>query len=87
MVDMTVKEKKETLGGYRVGLSFNPSKIAVVDEIKDKTAELITLLENLRVEEQNKDNKEVQRLISLAQTHYENGAMWGVKGATKHLLK
>lgn len=45
----------------------------MIAEIKHRTAELIDLCENLK----DKDH----RLASLAQTHYENAAMWAVKAA------
>jgi hypothetical protein len=63
-----------TLGQQRVRAEFNPSKNGVVDQIKNKTAELIDLCETLK----SKD----ARLVALAQTHYEDAAMWAVKAAT-----
>jgi hypothetical protein len=68
------KEKQMSLGEDRVRTKFNPSADGVVDKIKQKTAELIDLCETIK----NKD----QRLIALAQTHYEDAAMWAVKAAT-----
>lgn len=63
-----------TLGEQRVRVSFNPSAESVVDQIKQKTAELIDLCETLKP----KDG----RLASLAQTTYEEASMWAVKAAT-----
>ena len=63
-----------TIGGGRVRIAFNPSTENVVDEIKAKTAELIDLVEELK----HKD----PRLAALAQTAYEEAAMWAVKCAT-----
>lgn len=63
-----------TLGEKRVRTEFNPSKDSIVDQIKQKSAELINLCEGLK----EKDG----RLASLAQTSYEEGAMWAVKAAT-----
>lgn len=63
-----------TIGEDRVRVSFNPSDNNIVDRIKLKTAELIDLCETLK----EKD----ARLASLAQTHYEDAAMWAVKAAT-----
>lgn len=68
------EEKKQTLGEQRVRTTFNPSNNGLVDQIKQKTAELINLCEDLK----NKD----PRLSSLAQTSYEEAAMWAVKAAT-----
>lgn len=63
-----------TIGETRVRTAFNPSADALVDRIKHKSAELIDLCESL------KDND--ARLASLAQTAYEEAAMWAVKAAT-----
>lgn len=64
----------QSIGEQRVRTKFNPSADSVVDKIKQKTAELINLCEELKV----KDG----RLASLAQTEYETAAMWAVKAAT-----
>lgn len=63
-----------SVGEDRVRVMFNPSADGVVDQIKRKTAELIDLCETLKQKE--------ARLASLAQTHYEDAAMWAVKAAT-----
>jgi hypothetical protein len=63
-----------TLGETRVRTTFNPGADGVVDQIKQKTAELIDLCETIK----SKD----ARLVALAQTHYEDAAMWAVKAAT-----
>jgi hypothetical protein len=63
-----------TVGEERVRIKFNPGGNGIVDEIKQKSAELINLCETLK----SKD----ARLASLAQTHYEDAAMWAVKAAT-----
>jgi hypothetical protein len=62
------------VGEDRVRVSFNPSNDDVVDQIKSATADLINLCEGLR----SKDG----RLVALAQTAYEEAAMWAVKAAT-----
>jgi len=67
-------ENNQTVGEKRVRTSFNPSNDSVVDQIKQKTAELINLVETVK----DKD----PRLAALAQTEYENAAMWAVKCAT-----
>ena len=64
----------QTVGEQRVRTTFNPSQDSVVDQIKQKTVELINLCETLK----EKDG----RLASLAQTSYEEAAMWAVKAAT-----
>lgn len=65
---------EQTIGEQRVRTSFNPSSDSIVDQVKQKTAELINLCEQLKA----KDG----RLASLAQTAYEEAAMWAVKAAT-----
>lgn len=64
-----------SLGADRVRLQFNPNKNSLVDQIKQKTADLIDLCE---AELKSKD----PRLAALAQTYYEDAAMWAVKAAT-----
>lgn len=63
-----------SIGEERVRVAFNPSTSGVVDEVKQKTAELINICEGLK----DKD----PRLAALAQTAYEEAAMWAVKAAT-----
>ena len=65
---------EKTVGELRVRTEFNPSQSDVVSQIKQKAAELINLCEELK----SKD----PRLASLAQTAFEEGAMWAVKAAT-----
>jgi hypothetical protein len=63
-----------SIGEDRVRTTFNPSANGMIDQIKQKSAELIDLCETLK----SKD----ARLAALAQTHYEDAAMWAVKAAT-----
>lgn len=70
----------QTKGEYRVGTSFNPSNSSTVDRIKSAAAVLIDQIEDIAVAS---DNPEVKRLCALAQTAFEDGAMWAVKAATK----
>lgn len=67
-------DKKQTMGELRVRASFNPAQDSTVDEIKRLAAELIDLAELCRELD--------PRLVSLAQTAFEEGAMWAVKAAT-----
>ena len=64
----------KTIGEQRVRTEFNPANSGIVDQIKQKSAELINLCEELKT----KDG----RLASLAQTGDEEAAMWAVKAAT-----
>lgn len=66
-----------TIGEDRVRTKFNPSNDTLVEQIKQKSAELIDLCGN-----QPSADGEAQRLWSLAMTHYEDAAMWAVKAAT-----
>jgi len=63
-----------TLGESRVRVQFNPDQNDTVSQIKQKTAELINLVDSIK----EKDG----RLASLAMTEYETAAMWAVKLAT-----
>jgi hypothetical protein len=67
-----------TLGEDRVRLMFNVSNNELVAEIKQRVAELIDTCETIKVEGQ----PELNRLVALAQTAFEDGAMWAVKAAT-----
>ena len=65
---------EQTIGEQRVRTTFNLGASSDVDVIKNKSAELIDLCEKLK----SKD----PRLASLAQTSYEEAAMWAVKATT-----
>ena len=70
---------EKTLGEKRVRTDdFNPSQASKIDQIKQKSAELINFVQGLRDEH----NGEQARLVSLAQTSYEEAAMWAIKAAT-----
>ena len=66
--------QEQTLGQRRVRTSFNPSKDNLVDEVKRMSASLIDLCDI---------HKDLDpRLAALAQTAYEEAAMWAVKLVT-----
>jgi hypothetical protein len=72
-----------SLGEDRVRIKFNPSDNSLVNQIKQKSAELIDLVEEMKLSAQKASaQSEVIRLCALAQTHYEDAAMWAVKAAT-----
>ena len=71
---MSDTKTEQTVGEVRVRTTFNPSQTDLVAQIKQKSADLINLCEGLK----SKDG----RLASLAQTSYEEAAMWAVKAAT-----
>lgn len=63
-----------SMGANRVREDFNPSADNMVTKIKRYTADLIDLCEDLKPLD--------PRLAALAQTAYEEAAMWAVKAAT-----
>lgn len=69
-----------TLGQKRVkaklSVEFNPEKNEMVDLIKNKSAELIDLCQEMT---EIGLESERNRLIELAQTKYEEAAMFAVK--------
>lgn len=67
-------EGTKTLGEARVRTQFNTTSSSIVDQIKQRSAELIDICEGLKLQD--------PRLASLAQTSYEEAAMWAVKAAT-----
>lgn len=80
-----------TVGEARVRVSFNvveqKAERANVDAIKFDTAKLIDFCEDgkkdVKAKEWNDNAKaEAGRLWALAQTTYEEAAMWAVKAAT-----
>lgn len=68
-----------SLGERRVRWDFNPSGNALVDAIKATAASAIDECEGIKL---RSDDPEVKRLAALAQTAFEEGAMWAVKAAT-----
>ena len=72
----------QTLGENRVRTQFNPSQTDLVSDLKQKSAQLINLVDSLKPTDGSMMSGEKARLISLAQTAYEEAAMWAVKAAT-----
>jgi hypothetical protein len=64
----------QSIGEKRVRTHFNTTNNSIVDEIKKKSAELINICEDHK----HRD----PRLCALAQTAFEEAAMWAVKLAT-----
>ncbi len=69
---------EQTFGQMRVRANFNPSENLLVTAIKQKTAVIIDILEGGRTDAPG----EKLRLIALAQTAYEEAAMWATKAMT-----
>lgn len=70
---------ERTLGERRVRVDFNPSQEGIVYDLKRHTAAIIDLVQKVK---ENTSDPEALRLCSLAQTAYEEAAMWAVKAAT-----
>lgn len=68
-----------TEGEYRVGVSFNPSNNATVDDIKRKVANLIDMLYPIATDRTHPGS----RCAAIALTELEGAAMWAVKAVTK----
>lgn len=68
-----------TYGEKAVGLTFNPSSLSDVDEIKAKCASIIDSLNNLR---EKAIDGEVKAQYTLAIRKIQEGQMWGVKAVT-----
>lgn len=65
--------------------NFNPSENKLVDQIKEKSAELIDLLQDslIPTPDENRTIAPNQaRLLSIAKTKYEEACLWAVKAAT-----
>jgi len=71
-----------SLGEKRVRSAFNPSGEGNVNCIKNDTAKLINVCEEMKPKAGEPVDGEKMRLIALAQTTYEEAAMWAVKAAT-----
>ena len=67
-----------TFGEKAVGLTFNPSGDAKVQEVKELYAKIIDLLNDAR----GLDRNEKARLLSVAITEAQAAQMWAVKGIT-----
>jgi len=70
-----------TLGQRRVKAEFNPAKNGLVDQLKNKSAELIDLIETMRSAgtQAEKVSGEKHRLLAIAQTEVETACMYAVK--------
>jgi len=74
---MSDATKTLSVGERRVRTTFNPSAESSVDKIKQTTAQLINLCDEIK-------DKDI-RLAALAMTAYEEAAMWAVKLATTNI--
>jgi len=72
---------ENTIGEKRVRTDFNPESVGNVNFIKQNSAKLINVCEEMKPKEGEKVEPEKLRLIALAQTACE-AAMWAVKAVT-----
>ncbi len=71
-------QKLQSTGEKRMRTQFNPSSSSTVDVFKASTAILIDICED----QKPGADPEKLRLLALAQTCYEQAAMWAVKAVT-----
>lgn len=69
---------EETYGQKRARTQFNPTNDPQLDLIKQKSAEIIDLLEVIR-----NNNPDRNISISSAQSSFEVGVMWSEKAVTE----
>lgn len=74
---MAMEQKELTKGEKMVRTAFNPSNRGTVDSIKQMTASLINMTEELKSRD--------PRLAALAQTYFETACMFAVKAATAEI--
>lgn len=79
---MSDDKSKQTIGEKRVRTKFNPSGVGNVNFIKENSAKLINVCDDMKPKEGEKVDPEKLRLIALAQTAYEEATHWAVKAAT-----
>ena len=77
-MENSTEKIEATIGEKRVRTSFNVSNDNFIDRIKNETADLINQVDSLK----EGAAPEKIRLVSLAQTAYEEAAMWAAKAAT-----
>lgn len=68
-----------TFGQKAVGLRFNPSPDSAVDVCKQRFADAIDQMHELR---SASDSQEAKRLASVAITELQTAQMWAVKALT-----
>lgn len=73
-------ERELTFGEKAVGLSFNPSNNAEVDQIKREFAQIIDTLHQRRSSPDTTGDQ--ARMLSVAITEAQTAQMWAVKAVT-----
>lgn len=80
------EQKKLSIGEERVRISFNPSGSGDVYSVKSEAAISINRCESAKpLSPCSFNDAEVLRLLVLAQTAYEEAAMWMVKALTYNI--
>jgi hypothetical protein len=74
-----MSETELTFGQKAVGLNFNPSGDDAVGQVKQKFADVIDQLNDLR---NSSASNEVKRMSSIAITEAQTAQMWAVKAIT-----
>ncbi|MGI3464041.1 hypothetical protein ACRU22_12085 [Providencia stuartii] len=69
----------KSLGQKLVGISFNPSSLSTVDEVKQKSAELIDLV---RDSMESATSEEALMIHNEAMRRIVDAQMWAVKAIT-----
>jgi hypothetical protein len=75
-------QREMTYGEKAVGLTFNPSGDAKVQEVKELYAKIIDLCAAIKADAVILDENEKARLLSIAITEAQGAQMWAVKGIT-----
>jgi len=79
---MRMEDKVKTLGEKRCGVNDNGDVYSTQGIIRKNTASLIDLCETMRGDKNtNGGSPEKQRLISLAQTAYQEAKMWAIEAS------
>lgn len=71
-----------TYGEKAVGLTFNPGGNPDVEMLKRKFAEVIDVMDELRMTARMAGDDEQARLASIAITEAQGAQMWAVKAVT-----
>ncbi len=72
-------KEKQTYGQKAVGARFNPSENTEVDTCKQRLADAIDQMDDLRGQSKSQEQK---RLCSIAITELQTAQMWAVKAIT-----
>jgi len=78
-MEASTQQRELTFGEKAVGITFNPGGHALVNEIKEKAAAYIDLLNNARDAHSSPEGK---RQLSIAITEAQTSQMWAVKAVT-----